>query len=110
MEGSRIRRKKALSMDEVVDMYIKEMKLSASLNTQRIFAAWDEASGAADYTIRRFFRDGKLYISVSSSVVRRDLSFQKAALIDKMNSLLASDTLFTKDDRRVGYVKELILK
>ena len=110
MEGSRIQRKKALSMDEVVDMYIKEMRLSSGLNTQRIFAAWDEASGASAHTIRRFFRDGKLYISVSSSVVRRDLSFQKAELIDSMNSILAADPLFTKDDSKVGYVRELILK
>ena len=110
MADNRIRRKNALSMDEVVDMYIREMKLSAGLNTQRIFAAWDEASGAADYTIRRYFRNGKLHISVSSSVVRRDLSFQKDTLIDRMNSILAADPLFTKDDVRVGLVRELILK
>ena len=71
----RITRKRALSMEELVPMYIKSMKLSAGLNTHRIFAAWDEASGAAQYTLKRFFRDGKLYITLNSSVVRNHLSF-----------------------------------
>ncbi len=106
----RMARKKALSMDEVVSMYIKSMKLTAGLNTHRIFAAWDEASGAAPYTLKRFFRDGRLYITLSSSVVRNQLSFQAEALVEKMNSILARDGLFTKDDPRVSYVKELILK
>ena len=106
----RIARKKALDMEEVVSMYIKSMKLTAGLNTQRIFSAWDDASGAAPYTLKRFFRDGKLYITLSSSVVRNQLSFQSDVLVEKMNSILAKDELFTKDDPRVSYVKELILK
>lgn len=97
-------------MDEVVNMYIKSMKLSAGLNTHRIFAAWDDASGAASFTLKRFFRDGKLYITLNSSVVRNQLSFQKDALLEKMNGILAKDELFTSDDSRVSYVKELILK
>lgn len=106
----RIARKKALSMDEVVRMYIESMKLTPALNTRRIFAAWDDASGAAPYTLKRFFRDGRLYITLSSSVVRNQLSFQSGALIEKMNSILSRDGLFAGDDSRVSYVKELILK
>ena len=106
----RIARKQAVSMEELIPLYIKSMKLSAGLNTQRIFAAWDEASGAAPYTLRKFFRDGKLYITLNSSVVRNHLSFQSAALVDRMNSILSRDELFIKDDPRVSYVKELILR
>ena len=106
----RLARKKALSMDEVVRLYIESMKLSPALNTRRIFAAWDAASGAAPYTLKRFFRDGRLYVTLSSSVVRNQLSFQKDALIDKMNDFLSKDSLFAKEDTRVSYIKELILK
>ena len=106
----RIARKKALSMDEVVRMYVQSMKLAPALNTRRIFAAWDDASGAAPYTLKRFFRDGRLYITLSSSVVRNQLSFQSDALIEKMNAILSKDELFARDDTRVFYVKELILK
>lgn len=106
----RIARKQAISMGELIPLYIKSMKLASGLNTQRIFAAWDEASGAAPYTLKRFFRDGKLYITLSSSVVRNQLSFQNAALVAKINSILSRDELFVRDDPRVSFVRELILK
>ena len=107
---SRIARKKPLSMDEVVSMYIKSMKISSGLNTQCVFSAWDEASGAASFTLKKFFRDGKLYVTLNSSVVRNQLSFQKDALVEKINGILRKDELFIKDDERVSFVKELILK
>ena len=97
-------------MEEVVDMFIRDLKLSTGLNTQCVFRAWDNASGAANYTVRRFFRDGKLYITLNSSALRSMLFLQKAALVDKMNILLNQDPLFTKDDKRASYVKEIILK
>ena len=107
---SRVALKTAVSLSEAIQEYLKAAKLSSGLNTQRIFAAWDAASGAGRYTVRRFFRDGRLYITVDSSVVRSQLSFQRDVLIEKINALLAQDELFTQDDARVGTVKELILK
>ncbi len=42
-----IGRQEAKGMDELISAYIKEMKLASGLNSQRVFAAWDEVSGAA---------------------------------------------------------------
>ncbi len=97
-------------MDQLVSAYIKQMKLAAGLNTQRIFEAWDACSGARPYTLRRYFRGGKLYITLSSSVIRNQLLFQKDALVEKMNQYLAQDPLFTKDNNTVGYIQTLVLK
>ena len=110
MEPIRIHRKEAVSMDQVVDRFIKQMKLAAGLNTQRIFAAWDACSGAGPFTLKRFYRGGKLYITLNSSVIRNQLSFQKDTLIEKMNAFLASDELFTSDNHTVGFIQELILR
>lgn len=110
MAPIRLHRKEAVSMEQVVDQFIKQMKLAAGLNTQRIFAAWDACSGAGPFTLKRFYRGGKLYITLSSSVIRNQLSFQREALIEKMNAFLADDALFTADNRTVGFVQELILK
>ena len=106
----RIHRKEAIGMNELVAQYIKSMKLAAGLNTQRIFAAWDACSGAASCTLRRYFRGGKLYITLNSSVVRSQLYMQKDLLIEKMNAFLAQDELFTDDNKSVGFIEELILK
>jgi hypothetical protein len=105
-----IRRKEALTMEEVIGEYIKSAKIASGLNTQRVFAAWDACSGAGPFTLKRYFRSGTLYITLSSSVIRNQLSFQKAALIEKMNATLSGDRLFTSDNRTVGYVQELVLK
>ena len=107
---SRVARKTAAPLSELIREYIRTSRLSAGLNTQRIFAAWDAASGAGRYTVRRFFRDGKLYITVDSSVVRSQLSFQHDTLLEKINALLAQDELFTRDGSPDAVVKELILK
>ena len=107
---SRVARKTAAPLSELIRSWLKSEHLTAGLNTQRIFAAWDAASGAGRYTMRRYFRDGRLYITVDSSVVRSQLYFQREALVARINDLLAQDELFTGDDARVGLVKELILK
>ena len=57
-------RKEALGMDEIIPMFIRSMKLSAGHNTQRVFAAWDAVSGVPAYSLRKFFRDGKLYVTL----------------------------------------------
>lgn len=97
-------------MEEVVDEFIKSAKLASGLNTQRVFAAWDECSGAGPFTLRKYFRSGTLYVTLSSSVIHSQLSFQKEALIGKMNATLSGDKLFTADNRTAGYVKELVFR
>jgi hypothetical protein len=86
------------------------MKIAAGLNTQRIFEAWDACSGAGPFTLKRFFRDGRLYITLNSSVIRNQLYFQKDVLVEKMNDWLSRDKLFTADNRTVNFIRELILK
>lgn len=103
-------RKEAQSVGDVMKVFLRQMKLGSRLNTRRVFAAWDAVSGASAFTLRRFYRDGKLYVTLSSSMVRNQLEFQKTALVAAINTFLENDGLFMKDDGRVGFVKELILK
>lgn len=107
---NRMRRRYAVSMEELIKRYIIDMKISSGLNTQLIFKAWDEASGASPFTIGRFFKDGKLYVTLSSSMVRNQLYYQKSDIVRKINSLLDEDPLFFSGDKRVSFVKEIILK
>ncbi len=107
---SRISRKNAQPLAEIIREYLGERGLSKGISTHLVFKAWDNASGAGPYTVRRFFRDGRLYVTLSSSVVRSQLGFQKDALLERMNVLLASDELFPLKAPGGRYVKELILK
>lgn len=110
MPDYKISRKNAVPLAELVKTWLKAERISAPVNTRCIFKAWDAVSGASAYTLRRYFKDGTLHISLNSSVVRSQLAFQKDALIEKMNRILASDGLFDPDDAEVSWVKELKLK
>lgn len=110
MEKNRLERKNAISVNEAIKLFFKDARMAATHNTHRIFEAWDEASGAGNFTKQRYFRDGVLHVTVSSSVIRNQLHFQKQALIEKMNAILSGDPLFIQDDPNVQYVKEILLK
>lgn len=96
---TRLPRKNAIPLSDLLDEFVRANGLSEGLKRHRIYKAWDDASGAGPYTLKKFFRDGRLFITLNSSVVRSQLLFQKQALIEKINSLTSSDA-----------VKELILK
>lgn len=106
----RIARKTPQSMDEVVSEFIREAKLAYGFNVQCILSAWDKVSGAGKYTLNKFFKDGVLFVTLSSSVVRSNLYFQTDAIKDAINALVQSDPLFVKDDPRTSSVKKIVLK
>ena len=54
---NKITKKEPSPIGEILKQMIASSGLGMSHNTRRIYAAWDEASGASNYTIRRFFRD-----------------------------------------------------
>ena len=107
--SNRIARKNAQPLVEVLKEMLVEGRAGSTHNSYRIFAAWDNVSGASPYTIKRFFRDGKLYITLSSSVICSQLAMQKDSLLKKVNAALAGDDLYIGAASE-GPVKELILK
>ncbi|MCQ2143635.1 MAG: DUF721 domain-containing protein [Bacteroidales bacterium] len=108
---TRIARKYPQQMADVIGDFIKELKLSNGVNVRCIFKAWDEVSCASRYTSGRNFRDGILYITLSSSVVRSALSFQTDAMAAAMNEKLSKDTLFVREAfPDENYVKKIVLR
>ncbi|MBR5702856.1 MAG: DUF721 domain-containing protein [Bacteroidales bacterium] len=107
--SNRIARKTALPLIDVLKQMLVEGGARVSHNTNLIYSAWDTVSGAGAYTIKRFFRDGKLYITLSSSVICSQLLLQKDVLVAKINSALAGNELYIGQTEG-GPVKELILK
>ena len=110
METYRIKRKNAIPLSSALQEYLRESHLTTGLNTRRIFPAWDEVSGAAPFTLKRYFRSGKLYITLSSSVAKDQLKKQRDYLLDRLNDRLAQDEFFNEDDRNVSWVEEIVLK
>lgn len=108
MGSNRVTRKEAVSVAQAIKLLLSREHMASAHNSYRISLAWDQASGAAKYTVKRYYREGKLYITVDSSVVRNQLLFQKTALIEKMNHILGNDEMFIQSV--TPPVQELILK
>jgi hypothetical protein len=104
----RIERKEAAKVDSLIHDYVKRLKLSDGLKRVHVFDAWDKVTGAGRYTIGKDFRGGTLSVTISSSVVRSQLWFQKEAMLLSINEELAKDPFFTGEDRCI--VKKIILK
>lgn len=105
-----IRRKEAVGMQELVSQFIREMKIASGINRQRVAEAWEKVTGASRYTLDVNYDRGVVYCSLSSSVVRNQLYFQKDVIMHKMNEFLAADDLFVKDPKGNPSVKALVLK
>lgn len=106
----KLERKTETSAQDLMTAYIKLLKIGPALNTRRIFETWKAVSGAEKYTLKLFFRDGTLHVKLSSSVIRNILVNRTNEIIAQMNEALEKDSLFIKDDPKVGYVKRIELR
>ena len=110
--GSRdtaLRRQEAVRMDELVNQFIRDMKLAGGLGRQRVSEIWNEISGAGRYTLDVRFEKGVMTCVISSSVVRNQLYFQRDELLLRMNECLSKDGLFTAGKDGM-IVRNLILR
>ena len=105
-----LRRRDAVGMDELVEDFIRDMKLASGLNRQRVAAAWNSVSGAERYTVDIYVRNKVMYCTLGSSMVRNQLYFQRDVLVEKLNEFLEADTLYDDGGKEGPAVKVLILK
>ena len=82
-----MRRRKSVSIGELLQQVLREEGLETPLMQQRLLAAWPEVAGQrlAQYTDRLFIKNQTLMIHVRSSVCRQELLLRKADLIIRLN-------------------------
>ena len=106
----KVTKRNYLSVGELAPLAIRLMGLSSGLNEYKVYKAWDKVSNASNYTVGKYYRNGTLYCTMSSSVVRSALFRKRQLLVDLINSELVRDQMFNQKDKKVGLVKTLILK
>lgn len=81
------RENESLSIKDLMDTYIKESKLDKGLTKIHIEEAWNKlmGSGVANYTTAVRLQNGTLLVSLSSSVLREELSYGKEKIIKMLN-------------------------
>ena len=90
-----MKRENTQLIKEVLQEFIKEERLEDGLQRVRIFGAWDLVVGdaGARATASKFFRDGILYCTINSSIIRTQLYYRKEEIVQQMNKLLSSDII-----------------
>ena len=81
----------------IIEDFIKEERLEEGLNRARLFKAWDLVVGetGAKATTNKYFKDGILYCTISSSILRTQMYYRKEDIITHMNKML-NGTIVTK--------------
>ena len=96
-----MKRENTQLISAILKEFIKEEQLEDGLNRVRLFNVWNLIVGevGARATTNKFFKDGILYCTVNSSIIRTQLFYRKEDIVALMNKMLNGDI-----------VKKLILK
>lgn len=81
-----MRRTNTQSISEVLNEVLKEYKLDERLRETRVYAAWSEVLGPlAKTTESLYMKNGVLFVSITSSVVRNELLMRRSDIVKALN-------------------------
>ena len=83
------------SLKDLMKTFIKDNNLTSGIAQEEVREAWDDVmgNGIAQYTTHVDFKQGTLFITLNSSVLKQELSFAKDKIIKMMNEHLKSDLI-----------------
>ena len=85
-----MKRENTRLISAIIEEFIKEERLEEGLNRTRLFRAWDNVVGenGARATSNKFFREGVLYCTINSSIMRTQMYYNRENIIAQLNKML----------------------
>ena len=85
-----MKRENTQLISDIIKEFIKEERLEEGLLRTRLFSAWDIVVGenGARATTNKFFRDGVLYCTINSSIMRTQMYYRKEEIVVQLNKML----------------------
>jgi hypothetical protein len=82
-------------IDDLLKSFVKENKLEKGLDKVNVEAAWRDlmGNGVNKYTISVKLHQDTLYVELSSSVLREELSYGKEKILSMLNEALGKDLI-----------------
>ena len=81
-----MKRTNTLSIRQVIGDVLDEYKISDKLKEARVISAWPEVLGPlAKSTDKLYIKNGVLFVNLTSSVIRNELSMMRSALVKALN-------------------------
>jgi hypothetical protein len=84
-----------LNFSEALSNFVSSNKLEKGLEKVNVKDIWAEqmGSGVSNYTTAIEFKNNILYVQLSSSVLREELSYGKVKIINMLNEALGKDII-----------------
>ena len=85
----------AKSLKSVLNKLIDKNSLSSGLNNVKIQSLWKKTMGVNvnSYTTEIYLKKKTLYVSLSSSVLRQELSYGKQKIVDLINEEIGKNLI-----------------
>ena len=82
-------------MREAIRAFLKESNLEKPLKERQLVSSWESLLGKsiARATREIYIKDGKLYVSLTSSVIRNELYMLQDEIIRKLNEAAGEELL-----------------
>tara|TARA_B100000768_G_scaffold162819_1_gene163648 strand:- start:511 stop:807 length:297 start_codon:yes stop_codon:yes gene_type:complete len=82
-------------IDDLLKSFVKENKLEKGLDKVNVEAAWRDlmGNGVNNYTNSVKLHQDTLYVELSSSVLREELSYGKEKILSMLNEELGKDLI-----------------
>lgn len=80
---------------KVVEQMLRQNGISDLFNEQRLCYMWAEIVGPGinRLTSRRFVDNGVLHVYLTSAVLKNELSFQRARLVEALNAAVGAEVI-----------------
>lgn len=92
-----MRHSETLPVNALLKLFIKEFRLEKGLLENRTLNLWDEMMGrmVAQATRQKYIKDSKLYVYLTSSIVRHELFMMRTEIVNEINRR-AGQTVITE--------------
>ncbi len=90
-----MRKQKAEPLGDLVIQLLREEGLETPYNEYRLIEAWPEVMGhgIANHTTDLSIRNRVLYVHLSSSVIRAELSMNRKVLVHRLNEYVGAQVI-----------------
>ena len=89
-----MRRTQPVNIAQVVTEVFGEFKISKKIMEARIFAAWHEVLGPlAKPDDKLYIKNNVLFVNLSSSVIRSELSMMRSKLMQRLNEKAGEEVI-----------------
>lgn len=82
-----MRKSNTQKLDHVIAQVLKELRIDNKLKESRLIHSWQDVVGKtiAKYTEKLYVKNGNLYVTLKSSVVRNELHMLKEDIVKRLN-------------------------